>query len=69
MRIGDTQNEEIIKYSYVVLKKGARADDDTIDWPRIVRPTLVKSRHTRCRLCTHRGKLEEVIITKRKHSM
>lgn len=67
MRIGDVPNDGKVLYSYVVFKKGTRSDDKTIDWPRIVRPIQVRSRHARCRLCTHRGNLENVIITKRKH--
>lgn len=51
-------------YSYVVLKKGPK-DDNT--WPRIVRPALVRSKHTICRMCTKNGKLEEVIFTQAKH--
>lgn len=68
LRIGDYKNEDSILYSYAVFKKGSRSDDKTIDWPRLVRPTQVRSGHTRCHMCTHRGKLEEVIITKSKHS-
>lgn len=68
MRIGDVANDEKVVYSYVIFKKGIRSDDKTIDWPRIIRPVQVRPRHTRCKLCTHRGKLENVIITKRKHS-
>lgn len=53
-------------YSYVVLKKGMNDESDTT-WPRIVRPTLVRSKHTICRMCTKNGKLEEVIFTQAKH--
>lgn len=66
--IGQNIKDQIALYSHVIFKKGLRTDDKTIDWPRMVRPTQVRSRHTRCKLCTHRGKLEEVVITKRKHS-
>lgn len=52
-------------YSYVVLKKGPKNENGT--WPRIVRPTLVRSKHTICRMCTKNGKLEEVIFTQAKH--
>lgn len=60
-------------FSYVVLEKcGADADasvgdGDDRSWPRIVRPTLVRARHTICRLCTSSGRLEEVIFTKSQH--
>lgn len=68
LNIGQNAKDQIALYSYVVFKKGSREDDKTIEWPRLVRPTQVRTRHTRCKMCSHRGKLEEVIITKRKHS-
>lgn len=49
-------------YSYVVLKKGKRPEDD-LKWPRIVREVLKRSRHCICRMCTSSGKLEEQIFT------
>lgn len=52
-------------FSYVVLKKGPQKESET--WPRIVRPTLVRSKHTICRMCTKNGKLEEVIFSQAKH--
>jgi ribosomal protein RSM22 (predicted rRNA methylase) len=53
-------------YSYLVIKKGTpNAECDR--WPRLVRPTLVRSKHTICRLCTQQGKLQEVIFTQAKH--
>lgn len=66
--IGRTKKDETMLFSYVIFKKGSRTDDKTIDWPRMVRQTQVRSKHTRCKLCTHRGTLEEIIITKGKHS-
>lgn len=66
--IGQKAKNHEMLYSYVIFKKGSRDDDKTIDWPRMVRPTQVRTRHTRCRFCTHRGELEEVVITKAKHS-
>lgn len=36
-------------------------------WPRIVRPTLVRSKHTVCRMCTAEGQLKEVVATASKH--
>ncbi|XP_034668902.1 methyltransferase-like protein 17, mitochondrial [Drosophila subobscura] len=53
-------------YSYAILKKGP-VSDTSRPWPRIVRPTLVRSKHAICRLCTEEGKLQEVIFTKAKH--
>ncbi|KAK1121564.1 hypothetical protein K0M31_010359 [Melipona bicolor] len=49
-------------YSYVVLKKGKRPEND-LKWPRIVREVLKRSRHCICRMCTSSGKLEEQIFT------
>ncbi|RZF47117.1 hypothetical protein LSTR_LSTR005195 [Laodelphax striatellus] len=54
------------KFSYVILKKGARPSDDHNMWPRIVSPNLKVSRQSICRLCTSEGKLQEVIFTKAK---
>lgn len=66
--IGQVKSEHKILFSYVIFKKGSRIDDKTIDWPRLVRPTQVRTRHTRCRMCTSRGQLEEIVFTKAKHS-
>jgi ribosomal protein RSM22 (predicted rRNA methylase) len=50
------------RFCYVIIGKGIRPD--TIPaWPRIVRPTLVRRKHTICRLCTPAGKLQEIIFT------
>ncbi|XP_076286686.1 ribosome assembly protein METTL17, mitochondrial [Lasioglossum baleicum] len=51
------------RYSYVILKKENRADDDENKWPRIVRPVLKRSRHVICRMCTGSGELQEHIFT------
>lgn len=51
-------------YSYLVLKKGPREGEE---WPRVVRETLIRSRHTICRMCTSKGQLEEVIFTASKY--
>ncbi|KYN27309.1 hypothetical protein ALC57_03653 [Trachymyrmex cornetzi] len=53
-------------YSYVVLKKSKRPENDE-QWPRIVRDILKRSNHTICRMCTNSGKLKEEIFTKYKH--
>jgi len=53
-------------YSYVVLKKSKRPEDDE-QWPRIVRAVLNRSNHTICRMCTANGELKEEIFTKYKH--
>lgn len=62
-RVEKVQQKEM--YSYVVLKKGPNTDNDK--WPRIVRPTLHRTQHVICRMCTKNGQLEEVIFTKAKH--
>lgn len=53
-------------YSYVVLKKCERPENDE-KWPRIVRPTMKRSRHVICRMCLANGELKEEIFTKYKH--
>lgn len=52
-------------YSYVVLKKGQR--DEKMEWPRLVEPTLVRSKHSICRMCNREGKLKEIIFSASKH--
>ncbi|XP_039287269.1 methyltransferase-like protein 17, mitochondrial [Nilaparvata lugens] len=60
---GETIKKE--KFSYVILKKGAKPDEDH-KWPRIVSRNLKVSRQSICRVCTSEGKLQEVIFTKAK---
>ncbi|XP_026480088.1 methyltransferase-like protein 17, mitochondrial [Ctenocephalides felis] len=61
------------RFSYIVLRKKAISDSSTdgdsvtCTWPRIVRPTLVRSKHTVCRMCTSDGQLKEVVVTAAKH--
>ncbi|XP_043200851.1 methyltransferase-like protein 17, mitochondrial [Amphibalanus amphitrite] len=52
--------------SYVVMRKGARPAGDR-QWPRVVQPVLCRHKHVICRLCTARGALEEVVVTRRRH--
>uniref|UniRef100_A0A1B0DEZ6 Integrase catalytic domain-containing protein n=1 Tax=Phlebotomus papatasi TaxID=29031 RepID=A0A1B0DEZ6_PHLPP len=55
-------------FSYVVLRKKPRDLSRSEDsWPRIVRPVLVRAKHSICRMCTKEGKLQEVIFTSAKH--
>ncbi|CAK9802665.1 Methyltransferase-like protein 17, mitochondrial [Anthophora plagiata] len=60
--IGENSSYKYERYSYVVLKKGDRPEDD-VKWPRIVRPVLKRSKHVICRMCTNSGTLEEQIFT------
>lgn len=53
------------RYSYLVLKKGIVVNE--VRWPRLVQPTLVRARHSICRMCTAKGNLQEVIFTQSKH--
>lgn len=71
------------RYSYVVMKKGAVVfgclsgtteffyytgkRPDKPDWPRIVRPNIVKPKHTHCHMCTANGQLRHVIFTMKRH--
>lgn len=52
-------------FSYVVLQKQTQdeSNEEDVHWPRLVRPTLVRSKHSICRMCTNQGKLKEVIFT------
>ncbi|XP_053685073.1 methyltransferase-like protein 17, mitochondrial [Sabethes cyaneus] len=53
-------------YSYVVFRKGiSTAQQDK--YPRLVRSTLVRARHSICRMCTDQGELREVIFSASKH--
>ncbi|XP_050423043.1 methyltransferase-like protein 17, mitochondrial [Adelges cooleyi] len=52
--------------SYIIVKKGPRLADDE-QWPRLVRPVKVRSKHSICRMCTSSGKLQEIIFTASKH--
>ncbi|CAK9298382.1 unnamed protein product [Gordionus sp. m RMFG-2023] len=36
---------------------------DSDDWPRLITPNLLKSRHVHCRLCTHEGKIVNYVMT------
>lgn len=54
------------RFSYVILKKAERSVNEE-SWPRIVRPTLRRSKHVICRTCTPFGNLTEEIITAYKH--
>lgn len=61
-------------YSYVVLEKRSSAaavepgaEDVTAAWPRLVRPTLVRSKHSVCRMCTANGRLAEIVFTQSRH--
>ncbi|CAH1985197.1 unnamed protein product [Acanthoscelides obtectus] len=65
--IGASSQQKRELYSYVVLKKGKRNEEEP-KWPRLVRPTLVRSKHTICRMCSPNGQLREVIFTASKHT-
>lgn len=67
MGIQEPCRRRVERYSYVVLEKGERDSEKDLQWPRVVRPNLVKSRHSICRVCTKNGKLNEVIFTAAKH--
>ncbi|VEN40827.1 unnamed protein product [Callosobruchus maculatus] len=65
--IGAISQQKMELYSYVVLKKGSRNEEEP-KWPRLVRPTLVRSKHSICRMCNANGQLREVIFTASKHT-
>lgn len=54
-------------YSYLVFKKGP--PNETSDrWPRVVRPTQVRTRHSICRMCCSDGNIKDAIFTKAKNA-
>ncbi|CAG9864535.1 unnamed protein product [Phyllotreta striolata] len=63
----EKQREETVEGDFDLEKRRGNTEDGESDWPRLVRPTLVKSKHTICRMCCPDGKLREVIFTKSKH--
>ncbi|XP_058464058.1 methyltransferase-like protein 17, mitochondrial [Malaya genurostris] len=62
--LGNHSEASKFLYSYVVFKKGLT---NQTRFPRLVRPTLVRSKHSICRMCTEEGKLQEIIFTATKH--
>ncbi|XP_070152107.1 ribosome assembly protein METTL17, mitochondrial isoform X2 [Polyergus mexicanus] len=62
----DSKEHKSQLYSYVVLKKDKRPENDE-QWPKIVRPVLKRSNHVICRMCLANGELKEEIFTKYKH--
>lgn len=70
--LANTNDVKYELYSYVVIEKkkndsAAATSDETREWPRLVRPTLVRARHSVCRMCTKKGTLEEIIFTQAQH--
>ncbi|EAT44846.1 AAEL003822-PA [Aedes aegypti] len=63
--LGKSSEASKFLYSYVVFKKGTPTAQSR--HPRLVRPTLVRSKHSICRMCTDGGKLQEIIFTASKH--
>ena len=55
------------KFSYLVLKKGAKHQSSSCKYPRLVEQPIVKAKngYAICRLCTNRGMLEEVLVKKK----
>nr|XP_019527117.2 methyltransferase-like protein 17, mitochondrial [Aedes albopictus] len=63
--LGKTSEASKFLYSYVVFKKGPPSAQSR--YPRLIRPTLVRSKHSICRMCTEGGQLQEIIFTASKH--
>ncbi|XP_071958102.1 ribosome assembly protein METTL17, mitochondrial-like isoform X2 [Antedon mediterranea] len=55
------------RFSYVILRKGARQNRADGHWPRLVEPVIQRSRHVICNLCCANGQLQRPVITKTKH--
>ncbi|KAL1456876.1 hypothetical protein WDU94_001566 [Cyamophila willieti] len=54
-------------FCYVILRRGERKV--TPPWPRIVRPVLVRTKHTVCKLCTPEGNIAQINFTNKKNGM
>ncbi|XP_031828110.1 ribosome assembly protein METTL17, mitochondrial [Nomia melanderi] len=50
------------RYSYVVLKKEKRSENDD-NWPRLINQVLKRSKHAICRMCAASGELHEQVFT------
>lgn len=61
----DVVHEDL--FSYLVFRKGERTSD--CSWPRLVEQPMTRKNHVVCRMCTSRGKLEEVVAVKRRTSL
>ncbi|XP_045461777.1 methyltransferase-like protein 17, mitochondrial [Harmonia axyridis] len=61
-----SQNLRKEKFSYIVLKKGKRSENDS-QWPRLINPTLIRHKHVICTLCTKEGKIEQSVFTASKY--
>ncbi|GAB5586034.1 37S ribosomal protein S22 [Umbelopsis nana] len=67
-------NVEDAKYSYVILRKGARPtvtsseqedlETEAYDWPRIITPPLKKNKHVVMDVCAPSGEIQRMIIPK-----
>ncbi|TRY61681.1 hypothetical protein TCAL_01437 [Tigriopus californicus] len=53
------------KFCYLIFKKGPEPEaDKSYQYPRVVEEPMMRKKHVVCRMCTHRGKLEEFVATK-----
>ena len=55
------------RYSYIVMRKGARRQYDLPPWPRVNQAVLPKGGHVICRACCPDGGQKSVTFTKSKH--
>ncbi|XP_053679662.1 methyltransferase-like protein 17, mitochondrial [Anopheles nili] len=63
--VSDGQPYGSIHYSYLVYRKNPT--DSMQGYPRLVRPTAVRSKHCVCHVCSADGKLRDVTFTTSKH--
>jgi len=61
------QNEHIFNgtFSYIIAQKGTSRNESS-NWPRLVEHNIIKKHSVICRMCTSRGKLEEIFATRQK---
>lgn len=56
----------LISFHWVAIQfPGIRPEaDKSYQFPRVVEEPMKRKKHVVCRMCTHRGKLEEFVATK-----
>jgi ribosomal protein RSM22 (predicted rRNA methylase) len=57
------------KFTYLIARKGMTKEEDVHPWSRVIEQPLVQKNNLICRLCTERGKLEEVLFRKARSTM
>ncbi|XP_068427708.1 ribosome assembly protein METTL17, mitochondrial [Clinocottus analis] len=58
------------KFSYLIMSRTepAEAEEEAVNWNRLIAPVLCRSRHVHCRMCCPDGSLQHLVVTARKQS-